>query len=205
MSSLKPISLSTLPFVSLMTILNLLQKANRKMNKKTMIIGAGVASAAVVAVVAATFIFKKKSKTSDNTIQGIADFGSGNSSLTINKAGTAGTITLEKGFEIDLINGVIPATSTFPQNAIPAKNVAHILADDEYSTSAGVPNGADGATWVLRYYLPSTPGEAVPLYLHYSPANDDGTRTSAHFYSAPADGKLTLLKTVNMDFQIGAL
>lgn len=176
------------------------------MNGKSMII-VGAVGAAVIAVAASAYVILKKPKPCQRgkTYKDVADFGVGNSSVSINKAGTSGTITMEKGFEIDLLKGVTPLTSVLPACLSPTKDVAYVFNDDDYETSAGVPNGSDGASWILRYYIPNTPGEGVSLYLFYSPANSDGTRSISHYYQAPENGKFKLLKPVNLNFQINPL
>lgn len=180
-------------------------------NKKTRNIAIGAIAvagvAAVVGVVA--YLMTKKKKTTDGsaltcqpgtTAKNAVSIGTGESSITIDSGGKLGSIFLEKGYAIPLHKGIIP-TMELPACMNPTGNVTAVLADAGYTTE-GAPGASAGASWIFRFYPTAEQGGKPKLFLHYSPAEADGTRNTTHFWPPQVDGTLTLTSSVTLGFNM---
>lgn len=179
--------------------------------KKTILIIGGVALAvAAVAGVAAYLANKNKSLSGTEVGQCVPGavwknpilFGTGTSSIAIDRSGMIGTITFDAGYVFDLHVGAVP-TMQLPACFNPVQNTSKIIPDDAYTT-IGVKNASEGVYWVLRYYR-SVNGEPTTLKLVYSPPNADGTRFDSRAWSPVAEGTLKLTKPVVLAFNLSPL
>ena len=177
--------------------------------KKTRNLMIGAAALAAVAAIGTVAYFLAIKKKVENAViackagaiyKNVITLGTGQSSLSIDKAGKIVTFTFGKGYTFKLVDRIAPVME-LPACLTPVNNVALLLKDDEYTTQ-GVPDGTTGMSWLFRFYPVADRTLPMKLFLYSSPANADGTRTTAHFYGPPSDGVLTLTKDLNMIFYI---
>lgn len=179
--------------------------------KKTILIIGGVALVvAAVAGVAAYLINKKKESFGTEVGQCVHGavwknpilFGTGTSSITIDRTGKIGMIRFEAGYVFDLHIGAVP-TMQIPACFNPVANASLIIPDDAY-VAAGVKDASSGVYWVLRFYR-SISGEPGTLKLVYSPPNADGTRFDSRSSSPVAEGTIKLTKPLVFAFNLNPI